>query len=45
MFLKLGLENYREILENGGLQELLEKKEVYHITEKGEALFMRFEVE
>jgi len=45
MFEKLGLENYREKLENGGLQELLDTKEIFHIKEKGEPLFKRFEIE
>lgn len=44
MFAKLGLEDYTEILEKGELQKLIEKTETFVIREKGEPLFLRFEV-
>jgi methionyl-tRNA synthetase len=44
MFEKLGLENYKEQLENGRLEELRNKKEIFQIKEKWENLFERFEV-
>jgi methionyl-tRNA synthetase len=45
MFEKLGLKEYQEQLESGKLQELLGKQEIFYITEKGEALFARIEIE
>ena len=45
MFEKLGLEWYKETLENGKLEELLHKKETFHIKEKWNNLFERIEVE
>lgn len=45
MFEKLGLKNYKEDLEAWKRDELLEKKECFPISEKGEVLFQRFEVE
>jgi methionyl-tRNA synthetase len=44
MFTKLGLSEYQEILESGGMTELQEKQEAFKITEKGEALFQREEI-
>jgi methionyl-tRNA synthetase len=44
LFEKIGLENYGEQLENGKLEELRNKKELFSITEKGENLFNRLEV-
>jgi len=44
MFAKLGLEDYTEILEKGELQKIIEKTETFVIREKGEPLFLRFEV-
>ncbi len=44
MFAKLGLEDYTESLEKGELQKLIEKTETFVIREKGEPLFLRFEV-
>ncbi|MDD3646699.1 MAG: methionine--tRNA ligase [Candidatus Gracilibacteria bacterium] len=44
MFVKLGLEDYVEKLEDGKLEELRNKKEVFNIKEKGEALFLRFDI-
>ncbi|QFR39372.1 methionine--tRNA ligase [Candidatus Gracilibacteria bacterium 28_42_T64] len=44
MFIKLGLENYVEELEEGNLQKLRDATEVFHIKEKGEPLFKRFDV-
>ena len=45
MFTKLGLVDYQSQLESGKLNELLGKQETFKITEKGEALFARFDVE
>lgn len=45
MFEKLGLENYTQQLEEGKLNELLEKQEVFEITEKWEALFNRLDLD
>jgi methionyl-tRNA synthetase len=45
MFSKLGLEGYTENLEAWKLGELRNKKEIFKITEKGEALFARFDLE
>lgn len=44
MFAKLGLENYTESLERGELQKLIDKSETFVIKEKGEPLFLRFEI-
>lgn len=44
MFDKLGLENYVEQLEDWKLEELRNKHEVFNIKEKGEPLFLRFDV-
>ena len=44
LFEKIGLENYREQLEDGKLEELRNKIEIFNITEKWENLFNRFEV-
>jgi methionyl-tRNA synthetase len=44
MFNKLGLENYVEDLESWKLQELRNKTETFNIKEKGEPLFLRFDV-
>jgi len=44
MFEKLGLEWYTEKLEGWWLQELLDKKEIFHIKEKGKPLFQRIEM-
>lgn len=44
MFNKLWLEDYVEQLEEGKLIELRNKKEIFKITEKWEALFKRFDV-
>lgn len=44
MFVKLGLENYREQLEDGKLKELIDKKETFFIKEKWEPLFLRFDI-
>ncbi len=44
MFKALWLENYSEILENGGLSELLDKKEIFNIKEKSDILFEKFDV-
>jgi methionyl-tRNA synthetase len=44
MFVKLGLINYREELEAGKLQELLQRQETFVILEKWEALFQRIEI-
>ncbi len=44
MFTKLGLENYVEDLESWKLEELRNRKEVFMIKEKGEALFQRVDV-
>lgn len=45
MFGKLGLENYVEELEAWKLEELRERKEVFNIKEKGEPLFLRFDLD
>ena len=45
LFLKLWLENYSTRLENGELETLRNENPIFKITEKGEALFARFEVE
>ncbi|MCP4524102.1 MAG: methionine--tRNA ligase, partial [Candidatus Gracilibacteria bacterium] len=45
LFIKLGCENYPEQLENGKLKVLQEKTEIFHITEKGEALFSRIDLD
>ena len=44
MFDRLGLDNYSEKLENWELEELINKKEVFNITEKWKPLFARFDV-
>lgn len=44
LFIKLGLENYVEQLEEWKLEELRNKTEVFNIKEKGDALFGRVEV-
>nr|MDD3720264.1 methionine--tRNA ligase [Candidatus Gracilibacteria bacterium] len=44
MFVKLGLQNYKERLENGELQALITETTVFEIKEKGKPLFSRFEV-
>ena len=45
MFEKLGLENYKERLENGELGELRKEKVVFNIKEKGKPLFKRFDLD
>lgn len=45
LFAKLGLENYVEELEAWKLEELRNKKEVFKIKEKWEALFLRFDLD
>lgn len=45
MFEKLGLKNYKEILQNGWLKDLQEKKEIFEILEKWENLYNRIEIE
>lgn len=45
MFEKIGLEWYKEILENGWLKDLVNKKEIFKIKEKWNPLFSRFDVE
>ncbi|MDA9129381.1 methionine--tRNA ligase [Candidatus Gracilibacteria bacterium] len=45
MFEKLGLVGYQEQLEAGKLEELLEKQETFKITEKGDALFQRINID
>jgi methionyl-tRNA synthetase len=44
MFEKLGLEWYSDDLQQGRFKELLDKKEIFHIKEKGKPLFQRIEV-
>ncbi len=44
MFVKLGLKEYKEELEAGKLEELLQRKEMFVILEKWEALFQRMEL-
>lgn len=44
MFEKLGLDDYVFHLEQWKLQDLRDKKEVFHVKEKGEALFARVEI-
>jgi hypothetical protein len=44
MFIKLWLKWYKELLEAGKLSELRERQEVFHITEKWEALFARLDL-
>ena len=44
LFNKLGLENYVEKLENWKLEELRSKNDIFKIKEKGEPLFLRFDV-
>lgn len=43
MFEKLWLENYKEILESGGMKTLQDKKEIYNIKDKWEPLFKRLD--
>lgn len=45
MFEKLGLEWYTKMLEGGKLEELLNKKETFHIKEKWNNLFERIDIE
>ncbi|MFK7780001.1 MAG: class I tRNA ligase family protein, partial [Candidatus Gracilibacteria bacterium] len=45
MFIKLGLENYVEQLEDGKIEELRDKQETFMIKEKGEPLFLRFDLD
>ena len=45
MFLKLGLENYKERLENGELEKLRDEREIFYIKEKWNNLFERLELE
>ena len=45
LFVKLGLEWYVEQLEEWKLLELRNKKEVFKIKEKWEALFLRFDLD
>jgi methionyl-tRNA synthetase len=45
MFAGLGLEKYSELLEEGGLEELRNKKETFKITQKCPILFQKFEIE
>ena len=45
MFVKLGLQNYVEQLENWNFDELKNRKETFKIKEKWEVLFKRFDVE
>ncbi len=45
MFAGLGLENYSELLEEGRLEELRNKKETFKITQKCPILFQKFEIE
>jgi methionyl-tRNA synthetase len=44
MFVKLGLQNYDERLKKWELKNLLAENVIFHIKEKGEALFQRIEV-
>jgi methionyl-tRNA synthetase len=45
MFEKLGLEDYKDQLENWKLEELRNKKEIFNIKEKGKPLFARFDLD
>ena len=45
LFIKLGLENYTQRLENWELAKLRAENPVFKITEKGSPLFARFELE
>jgi len=45
LFDKLGLEKYKERLENGELEDLRKEKVVFKITEKGKNLYERFDLE
>lgn len=45
LFAKLGLENYDTRLENGELERLRSETPIFNITEKGNPLFARFEIE
>lgn len=45
LFAKLGLENYAARLEKWELEDLRKETPVFNITEKGQPLFARFEVE
>jgi len=44
MFTKLGLADYPEQLQVGKLEELINKKEEFRITEKGSPLFQRIDI-
>ncbi len=44
MFEKLGLDGYTEKINQWGFQELLDKKEIFNIKEKGKPLFQRIEI-
>ncbi|MDD4151844.1 MAG: methionine--tRNA ligase [Candidatus Gracilibacteria bacterium] len=44
IFDRLGLTNYREDLENGKLQDLIDKNEIFLIKEKGNPLFSRIDI-
>ncbi len=44
LFIKLGLEDYNELLLSGKLAFLQEKQEIFKITQKWEALFQRLEI-
>jgi hypothetical protein len=45
MFTKLGLKDYKTLLEAGWMNELLEKQEKFVILEKWEPLFKRFDLD
>lgn len=45
LFIKLGLENYTQRLENWELENVRKETPVFKITEKGSPLFARFELE